>query len=495
MGDKMNNIENLVMPYNTDNFNVIKVEVNDDLKDVIKVEPIFSFGQFVDLDYEKFIQFSVGTNNIDDSNNFLKSMWRELDLEVSYDDKERCAWFYSPNKIRIGNKNISYFGIMDTKIGRIYVAVSYKRKGTIDNIMFFMTELGFEEKYKPLFKRLVRQAKTNITKVYLYEVTLSVQGKFLNEQGKFPIYDYVYENFRIYNENDTCKMKFKVSAYDFVDAKRVAYEKINRILNFISVETNIYYEYKDIEVNRTDDCIKYEYDEDKYIYQDNIQLPDGKIEQGKFIELCPLYENRILLSKKGVKLIGKIIDGDNKNIMKSFLEACYHFKQGLEREYQLEERIINISAQQVFSIAPIDIQNKQNILDIAVTFYLSAIETVTLWDNKPDKCEACSQLKHQISNRVAKFMNTYLFPDEGGQLFKKIYELRSRYLHAGESVSSYSIGKNYPLLDERTGSGCVDQGFITLSIKGEVSIIYITDIRELVSYSLREYYRNELTEV
>lgn len=462
----------------------------------IKVEIQFDFGQNVNLDYTKFIEFSVGTKNIKESNDFLKSMWREFNLEVSHDGKNRCGWFYGPRKIRIKNRNISYLGIMDSKIGRIYVAVSYKKQGSIDNIMFFMTQEDFEVKHKSLFKRLVRQAKANITKLYLYEVKLSLRGKCLDldEAEYCLLHSYAHEKFVVYEENSNCKMKFKILAYDFVDANKSAIYKINQVVNFLSIETNIYYEYEDIEVSDINNNIQYECNKINFIYQDNIVSTNQQVEDGEFIDWIPLYKNKVLLSKKGIELIGKILDSDTDEV-KNFLDGCYHFRQGLEREYQLKERIMITSSQQMLRLASTDIKNGQNILDIAVTFYLSAIETTTLKGSEVEKCESCGQLKYQIGHRVFKFMNTYFDPENGGNLFKKIYELRSRYLHAGESVSSYSVGQNYPLLDDRTGTGCVDQGFISLNIEGNVAVIVICNIREWVSYSLRKYYREEFEEV
>lgn len=453
---------------------------------VIKVKDVINFKKDLELDLSNFIEFFVGTKNIDESNLFLNSLWREFNANIAPNGLLKCPWAYLPQKHIYRKSIITYFGSMRCKLGYVHVAISYKTKGCIDNILFFISENNIEE-HKRILKRLVKLAKKNINLRFKYKIEYELIGKYQNHICNKLLCCYSGKNFNIDTKENVNNIMFYVNAQDMFDAERIAQRKILQIVNFLAVETNIYFEYYNLDISL--EVIENNKNINQF-YQEDISINNDCFVDGNFIDFYPEYEEKVLLSRKGVNFIDIITDTSFECDEKTdiFLSSCYHFRQGIEREYNLEEIPSIVSKEYIMTYSKTNQPKRQGILDVSLMLYLSAIETTTLIDRKIEKCDKCGQLKFEIRKSVCDFINKYLW-NTHGELFKKIYDLRSQYLHKGKSIYTSNLITIRPLLDDKTATGCIDVGFTSMDIHEVTTCISINNIREWTSYSLRNFYK------
>ena len=206
---------------------------------VIKVKDVINFKKDLELDLSSFIEFSVGTKNIDESNLFLNSLWREFNANIAPNGLLKCPWAYLPQKHMYRKSIITYFGSMRCKLGYVHVVISYKTKGCIDNILFFIAECNNIEENKRILKRLVKLAKKNINLRFKYKIEYELIGKYQNNICNKLLCCYSGKNFNIDIKENFNNIMFCVNAQDMFDAERIAQRKILQIVNFLAVETNI----------------------------------------------------------------------------------------------------------------------------------------------------------------------------------------------------------------------------------------------------------------
>lgn len=458
---------------------------------IIEIIDPLDFSKSLELNFNDFIALNVNTLSLDESNSFLNSIWREFNMKFSPQKLDRCPWAYFPQRLTTKKSSILYFGSMRTKLGIIHVAISYKVKGRINSIYFYSQDFNVAEKSnKTLFKNIVRKAKKNMCKKFEYTVRCNLVGKYESENNIGILSNYTTDKFRTFvDKNDKSYIEFIVYGYDLTDAYKNSNEKIKLLVNFLAVETNIYFQYYDISIFENKDEQSEKRSNYKNTYQEDIYIKELECDGSKFIDLCPKVDDKIFLSQKGIEFIGKIIASEQEDYkINMFLNSCYHFRQGLEKEYNLDTNFYGLNTKSVVKSSKINQPNAGSLIDGAVTYYLSALETVTLIDYNPEKCEACGQLKFQINMRVCTFINENLW-ENYGEIFKKLYDLRSKYLHTGEAYTSSVDSYIRPLLDDKTATGCKDYDFITLNIKGNTIGIAVTNIRECTSYALRNFYK------
>ena len=126
----------------------------------IVVKNYINSGQEVKLNLGEFIEYYVGTKNTIESNMFLNSLWREFNESIAPVGLLKCPWAYLPQKIAFKKGSLIYFGSMRTIRGYIHVAITYKIKGEINNILFYID--GKNDKQMKELKGLVKIAKRNI---------------------------------------------------------------------------------------------------------------------------------------------------------------------------------------------------------------------------------------------------------------------------------------------------------------------------------------------
>jgi len=323
---------------------------------------------------------------------------------------------------------------------------------------------------------------------YNYRVTCKIIGEFAGKKETINLLDYVSTNFIVKNS----KFNFFVCAQDKTDAKRMACNKLRNIMNFLAVETNLYFIYESLNIEETNEDITLTDTEIKNEYQEDLRYDIAGYEQDRFIDFFPSVDySSTLLSKKGKEFIDRIISTnlEDQSDLNIFLNSCYHFREGIKRETLINNRHVFIGKDMYLQATKKNQIEKQTIIDSTVTHYLSSIETATLIGYIVEKCESCGQLKFQINKRVYEFINKYLC-ETHGDIFRKIYNLRSLYLHTGISYSKNQDTDTRPLLDKNTGTGCIDYNTITLYITGKTIGFSVENIREWTSYALRNFYKD-----
>lgn len=459
---------------------------------VIKVNDALNIGRKLELHLKDFQEIYVGTDNLSDSNKFLNSLWREFNNKIGCVNEMgtlKCPWAYFPMKLNCKNSKFSYFGSMKTKIGFIHVGVSYKGKGKIDNIYFLLRDSKDNIDYSGQIKGIVKQARKNMQLEYSYVVDYKLTGEYMNINNLL-LSNYIGENYWIAS-NDECHIIFKIIGQDIFHARKLSEEKMSYIANFLAVETNvaIKYLFQDIKLEEEE----FIQNIDREIYQEDVK--NQYYEDNKFIDLYPHYKEKVLLSKEGKKFIDILLQRNLNDRINIFLSSCYHFYEGLIQEFRLGTSCLAAVGDMIYMVnGNKDYMERKSVLDISLTMYLSALETVTLEERKIknfEKCEKCGQTKYEIRKSVGEFIDEYLW--EGfGKVFKKIYDLRSAYLHQGMSATKTSKGVIRPALDDKTASGCMDINTISYNVEDGSGAVEISNLREWTSYSLRNYYKEKI---
>lgn len=440
--------------------------------------------------FSEFTKFEIRINEFNESNNFLKSLWREFNETIPLGNLERCPWAFMPKK-KVADKSVIYFGSMNTKLGIIHVAISFKKKGTIDNICFLFDDNSNVNDFNlGLLKQIVEKSKNKIHEIYTFNAKCILVGKYKNLKGEYVLNNYKSEKYIIYNDQGNLNLVFNGSGYDFIDYENNIYEILQRVINFLCIETNILYEFHSVYIEngnidfseysgKYNDSFQEDIDDDGFVFVD-----------GEFIDFYPLHKDKILLSRKGIKVLDSIIANENKNDNYNiFMNSCHLFKQGIEQEYESPESEIHAaySKDKVLNVKKLGTGKNQGIISNAITYYMSALENITLIGYEAEKCSACGQLKYEIGNRVNEIIEKYFNPDMG-KCLKKIYALRSMYLHSGKLYCGGNYSRVRPILDLSTGTNCKDTEFISLMNDGESYIIFLNNIREWISYVLRKTY-------
>lgn len=466
-------------------------QIGEDLKQgvIIKVKDLINTGEELELDLDDFVEIYVGTKTTVESNEFLNSLWREFDQQYAAVGQDKCPWAFLPQKSIDGQRNITYFGSMRTADGYMHAAISYRKKGSIDNIYFYIMEHDNKEQLAVKWRYLVKRARKRQKIRYDYSVTYGLSG-YAENKIALVLEEYTGENFKIHSKENGSEITFQILAHDKYSAENLAQQKIRQVTNFLTVETNVCYRYRILQIElgeaQADEKVK-----KKRKFQKD--CADVFYEDGKFIDGIAVYDDKILLSEEGIAFLDLLTDKEwvESKQQEIFLSSCYHFREGLKHELQLQEIIGVALDESIIRYVKKEQQERQGIMDISLTLYLSAMETITLIGRKIEKCHACGQLKYEIRKSVCDFINFYLW-DGMGDVFKRIYDLRSVYLHAGKTTNTSLFSIIRPMLDDTTGTGCTDLNFITMNVNGNVIEVTLVNVREWVSYALRNFYKETL---
>ncbi|KLL00090.1 hypothetical protein XJ18_06785 [Bacillus pumilus] len=410
------------------------------------------------------MEINIGISNIDESNDFLKSLWAEMEKEFG-----KCGWYYTPVK----QNNRIFFGYMRIgDMGELSVSISYKQKGTINNLYF---ELGKDRNEIPKkselwnrLKNVVRLAKSNQGDFNYFRCSIPIESYY-------PIASYETEFFKteIISKEST-HLSFLTKAYDEKQVKGTSSKKIKQIMDFLSLETNgVYWRGESSTVDQEKTILKNE------IYQDD-----------EFIDGMPIKEECIVLSKEGKEFLNQIINPDiqDSKDIEIFLKACHHFHSARKYDEQEFSNALLIDGDSY----PDEIEKRKNNLkiaskmgeshvELATTLYMSALEVVTLIGAEKEICSACGQPKYQIARRVRDLVKEHLGEHLASDL-NYYYNLRSKYLHTGLLIEDEEFGGYVvPQLDVNSKSGCKD-----------VIGVPLINLREYVGYCLREYYKKNL---
>lgn len=417
------------------------------------------------------MEIQVGTKTTEESNEFLRSLWAEMAKEF-----EKCAWHYTPQK----KEGIISFGQMDIDNDEdkllsdliFNVSISYKKKGTINNIIFELLEgkkVGNLKQINQRIKEVVQKAKENLGEYDIGSYKVGIKSIYsLNA--------YEGKNFKInHGIKNTSNLNIPILAYDENQGDAIATKKINQVLDFLSVETNApFWSAQVVEEKGNNTKETYQEDED-------------------FIDGLSFNNGYIVISKVGKSFLDHLItykDNENTN-MEIFLNACHHFHTARRFHAQHENIYLSDYKQDEKGNGSAKIKRHEDLafaaslgssqIEIANTLYLSALEVITLHEFHPNKCKECGQPKFSIKKRVKEFIEENL-DDIVAKQIGDSYDKRSLYLHQGNKLTKHMpTSSTIPLLDPEEKQGCIGPIQVSLNL-----------IRDYTSYCLRNFYKTHL---
>lgn len=457
-------------------------------------------GRAFHFNFSEFKQFYVGTHNSYDSNRFIRSLFNQIDEAICPKNYNDCPMYYLGTNYKEGSKSVVFLCSLKTSIGFVFILVSYKRKGHIDNVHFMVR--GFNhynvlddeklKEYYGILKGLVRKAIGNIDTYTVFVSSYSVLGR--NSFGhNLILSEYKGKNFIV----DNGTFSFYVEGYNLKDCKAISEKIMKIIVDFLAVETNTLFDYKLVDLN-TKNVIE-EFDRPKSYYQEDLKIDDiGEIgeefyKDGIYIDYFPSHESKILLSKQGVKYIDYIINdfGSYDTNNGTFLNACFLYRDSLLEMMKIERIPIKyFGTHMLFKVKNNNFENM--ILSNSLLYCISSLEVVTCNSQNFERCEHCGQVRYTISKRVYDFMRLYT-TNFVATAFKRAYDLRSRYIHQGNVYSNMHKVDTYPMIDMGTASGFEEQGFGVM-IDGHSLNFPLDYFEEWTSFALRKYYKKLLVE-
>lgn len=411
------------------------------------------------------MKFSIGIDNREDANKFLRRLWAEFRNEFG-----KCVWHYTP--YRMGENNTIIFGMMDIGIpeGALQVDVFYIRKGTIQTINFDFVQCKLSlDRYQELnqkIEKIIKNSKSNFNQTLKFFYRVGIYNIFL------PLGYYKGNNFYIdSSQENKFNLGIATLGYDEIDAQTKCKSKILQCLDLLSVETNSPF-WSDEPVDEI------QQDVEKEVFMENLE----------WIDDYPVIEDKLRLSKSGKKFLDLIAgDGLNKE-QKLFLRACNHFHTARKYDAQVNNLLKHTLTEEIDSgHYEITLEERDERLtmaakmgathmEIASVLYLSALEVVSSIGIEESKnCPQCNQKVYSIGSRVVNMVEKY-HSSHLGKEFRGYYSKRSKYLHAGELLSNYSYtGTTIPQLDPSDPTGCEVHSGIPLP-----------NLREYTSFCLRK---------
>ncbi|MHA7582064.1 hypothetical protein ACX12E_16985 [Paenibacillus vandeheii] len=395
------------------------------------------------------MKFHIGTTNLEETNEFLRSLWAEIANEFG-----QCSWYYVPVK---GDKKIHLGSIDINENKTLTVILTLSKKDAINDIVFeeykgsgpLWHEISMIPKKSVLFQRMnavINRVKDGEVRKQLFES----RGVLFS---KFNLSSYQGEKFvlRPLGDNETY-LSINVNEFDSNQAEGVANIRLDELISFLSVETNSTF---------TKGSSKYKGEN----YSRLLQEEEVFQNDGEFIDGLSLINNQLVISEEGKQFIDKFMNHDGRSHDTDlFLQACNHFYEAR----MMEEEMYNFDF------------GGSNKLEIAATLYLSALEVVTLIGFKEDKCQSCSQPMYKINARVRDIVKKYI-PNYAKD-FVRYYDKRSKFLHRGLQINEKrNTDSSVPILDPDDPTGC----------KFPIQIP-ITNLREVVSFCMRKFYKDNL---
>ncbi|MBZ5753045.1 hypothetical protein [Metabacillus rhizolycopersici] len=416
------------------------------------------------------MDLDIGIKDIEQSNDFLASLWAEIEKDFG----KGQFIYYAPRKDKKEQK--IHFGIMDIGIAHLSVGITYKDNVSIVKILFEYEDNSKElELISPLGQRLkqaVKKARRNKENYEKFFVKIGINS--YHALSSYKGSSFITE----VSTNEGTEITFPIFAHIKSQVSSKMFPKLNQIMDFLSVETNAPF-WRD-----------YKY----HIGIEQVEISPKEVYQiPAFIDELSVKDDYLVISEAGKNFVDYIansykLDED----LALFLKACYHYHTARKYDAQLHNYPIpKVSMGETvkfeINIGSMESDSAQkkgsSQTEIATTLYLSALEVITLIGFQEEKCRECGQPKFKISKRVKSLAQKYLNQQLANE-FIDYYDKRSKYLHKGENLSDDSLFTNsFPLLDKDSEHGCK----MTMDVP-------VDNIREHTGYMLRKFYREYFAE-
>lgn len=433
---------------------------------------------YTDVPIEDFCEVTINSKGLQETNHFLLSLWNEMNTMLHPQKSEYIPWFYRPDIVATGqNWKLVMLGDVHTSAGNFYMMLKMKDKSSIKSILAYNSHMPLDY-CKTLFEQLVSSAKKNVNNLRTYMSTVRLKCKNFDIDS---ISIYGGRNFYLHSDDKGICIDIRLQAIDFIEAKQQIVKRLDELISFLTVETNLLFEIEgDVEIEESSKSLLIA------INQEFIK---------PYIDGPSIRERVLRLSEAGVKFLDQFIfvdrDQVEDDVVLYFKRGCNHIHEGLQRQLEKGDKIWYTTKTQSYILTPKDQPRSQNIITMAAMSYLSALETASTPEGKTETCPKCGGVIYKISARIESLVSKYINPETGRE-FKELYNLRSKFLHAGKlSCENYFITAR-PFVDPNTGSGLTDYGFISCKVKGKIMIAGVNNIQELTTYVLRCYYQDKL---
>lgn len=441
----------------------------------IKVSNPFLPNYVKEVDFEDFERIDVGIKGEMDSNHFLWKLWHLFDLQYAPSNGKGFApWAYLPQRY-IGKKNqILVLGNINTALGNFHVAISYVTKGDIDSVCFYSGIHNDKPTYKKL-RAIVLQAKNEINQLETFHYQVELFSKF----DKLNFHTYIGNHFKLYSQNEKIYVSFDVTCADKYEAYHIGMERMKYLVAFLAVETNILFDYPFIENSSMVDNIT----EEQPVFMQN------------YIDGYSISGDTVLLSKEGFQFLDQFIFVERDlcltHLVKYFLLGCIHVQDGMKEQEGFDDIVKATFPTLTYVAMRKQVKNRQEKYTHCIMHYLSAIETASFEDGDHETCAWCGNVKYKIGARVKDFITKY-FNEKLGNIYKGLYNIRSKYLHTGILSTSGDFLNARPLLDIGTDLGLFDASFVSVRANGYVSLVSAMNIKEWTTFGMRCFYHEKM---
>lgn len=432
----------------------------------------------VDTDKD-FVRFVVNTSGYVESNKFLVSLWNQVNTQICPDHCiDRAPWAYFPGKFVGKRSTVSVLGFCQTIMGELYFALEYRKKGDIDTLLVMRPMSKLKNKEVDKLRFLIDSAIVNIDKTNSF----LCKANILTHMQNMRFAEYSANNFCITQSDKDSIINFHVNAIDKFEAEQLALERLYEICAILTIETNIHCSF------------------DEFSVKENELLPKNKTSGGfinDYIDHYPTNDRgEICISQYAYNFINEKIFSIGRfekrgEIERFFISACKHVQIGIEAELNMGNIAVASTPFVSFVLSNTGQRYKEEYMTSALMSYLSAIECATVAGANKKKCEKCGATIYKIASRV-RDLSTEFLGDNLGMVFHKLYEYRSKFLHAGRMASDANVVRTIPLLSESSEIGVKAYGNVVVKVSGNICSFHVSNIREWTTYILRCYYQKRI---
>lgn len=214
-----------------------------------------------------------------------------------------------------------------------------------------------------------------------------------------------------------------------------------------------------------------------------------------YIDGYSILRDVVLLSEEGFDFLNQYVFVERdlclSHLVKYFLLGCIHVQDGMREQEDFDDAVKATFQTLTYAAMRKQVKNKQEKYTHCIMHYLSAVETASFEEGNHETCTSCGNVKYKIGARVKDFVAKYL-NEELGKVFKRLYGIRSKYLHTGMLSTSGDFLNVRPLLNQCTDLGLSDNSFVSVKANGNVLMVSAMNIKEWTTFCMRCFYHEKM---
>lgn len=244
--------------------------------------------------------------------------------------------------------------------------------------------------------------------------TFHYKVELLNKFDKLKFHTYIGNHFKLYSQNEKIYVSFDVTCVDKYEAYHLGMERMKYLVAFLAVETNILF----IENSSKENSIT----GDQSVFMQN------------YIDGYSISGGTVLLSEEGFQFLVQYVfierDLCMTHLVKYFLLGRIRVQDGMKEQEDFDDVVKATFPFLTYAAMRKQVKNRQEKYTHCIMHYLSAIGTASFEEGNHEACACCGAVKYKIGARVKDFVTKY-FNEKLENVFKGLYNIRSKYLHTG----------------------------------------------------------------